>query len=120
MMRLTFVFAMFGALAACGDRIENTAPPLGKTIMKSVYQTEGYRPAPIQILAPARSELRTFNLRPCGDTVCGTHRGRVSMTAEGAVITGAFRGTTLTLAPGGAGTLARGGRQTDIVWDFTD
>lgn len=120
MKRIAAFVGMCGALAACADTEPNTLAPLGETLVKSAFQSAPFAVAPIDIVFPAGHELQTLALRPCGATICGSRAGTVQNSAAGTVITGAYRGVTITLAPGGAGTISRGATQGPIVWDFVD
>lgn len=119
-MKTLTTLGLVAALAGCSSLPETTLTGLGAAVRDSAFQSTAFAPADVQVLAPAGHELRTYALRACGATVCGSRAATLSSSAAGTVVAGAYPGTSFTLAPGGAGTLTTSAGVTDIVWDFVD
>ena len=119
-MRLLTTLGVLATLAGCSNLPDIGLADLGGAFSGSVFQNAAFAPADVQILAPSAFNPRSFSLRACGATVCGSRAATITQSANGAVISGAYPGTTFTLAPGGAGTLTTSAGVTEIVWDYVD
>lgn len=74
----------------------------------------------VYVVAEEHGELHTYSLTPCGgDHICGGtgHVGRVDRTQNYFVVTGAYRGRTFYLQPGGSGILTWRGENRDLAWN---
>lgn len=87
---------------------------------------EAYRDLPfdtgrVYVVANEHGDLHTYSLTPCqnGTHICGgTGRvGHVERTPDYFVVTGAYRGRTFYLSPGGDGYLTWRGVSRDLAWN---
>ena len=86
---------------------------------------ESYRDLPfdsgvVYVVANEHGDLHTYSLTPCGGTgICGANGrvGHVERTVEYFIVTGAYRGRTFFLSPGGDGYLTWRGENRDLAWN---
>lgn len=87
---------------------------------------EAYRDKPfdsgtVYVVANEHGDLHTYSLTPCrgGTHICGGagQVGHVTRTQDYFVVTGAYRGRTFYLSPGGDGYLTWRGVDRDLAWN---
>lgn len=87
---------------------------------------EAYRDLPfdegaVYVVANEHGDLHTYSLTPCrgGTRICGGSGGvgQVERTPDYFVVTGAYRGRTFYLSPGGDGHLTWRGEDRDLAWN---
>ncbi|MCF2871271.1 hypothetical protein L0664_09375 [Octadecabacter sp. G9-8] len=86
----------------------------------SSYRDLPFESGAVYVVANEHGELHTYSLTPCGGThICGAngHVGHVERTLDYFVVTGAYRGRTFFLSPGGDGYLTWRGENRDLAWN---
>lgn len=96
---------------------DNLTAETNRDLRQALYEIP-FSEGPISIIVTESGKMRTYALRPCGATVCaGNARGTLTRTDDYWVVTGAYRGRTFYLSPGGDGYMLRNGAYFPLAWD---
>lgn len=129
-MRIAIALASLTALGACmtidqdalGARIE-AVNLLDETRrdLDEAYRDQPFDTGTVYVVANEHGDLHTYSLTTCrnGTHICGgTGRvGHVERTLDYYIVTGAYRGRTFYLSPGGDGYLNWRGVNRDLAWN---
>jgi len=91
-----------------------------RRVLDDSYRDLPFDSGTVYIVANEHGDLHTYSLTPCGGThICGAngHVGHVERTLDYFVVTGAYRGRTFYLSPGGDGYLTWRGEDRDLAWN---
>lgn len=127
-----FIAALAGltALGACarqgveinspGDlTFENAQTWFNRAYAES-YQDKPFDEGVVHVVANEHGDLHTYSLVRCrGDRICGGagHVGRLQVTPDYYVVTGAYPNRTFYLSPGGDGYLSWRGESRVLAWE---
>ncbi len=124
-MRLVLTLPLL-TLAACAPGEPFTFeqnPPQVQRAWAATFSDQPFDTGPVSVITQEHGEIHTYTFAPCrgGQAVCvGSTRGRVAsvnVTDDFVVISGASRGRTFYLSPGGDGWLKKNGEFLPLAWD---
>ena len=121
-MRIATALLAALTLSACASESEFRPNEVDARVTRAVEWSFLDNPldtGPVTILAPEHGDLRSYEIRKCGDVrVCSGHRSApLLMSADFVVIDGLIPGRTFYLSPGGDGWMKRSGQLIPIAWE---
>lgn len=106
----------FGAQIESLDLLAETDRDIDEAFRDKPFDT-----GTVYVVANEHGDLHTYSLTPCrgGTHICGGsgHVGHVQRTEDFYIVTGAYRGRTFYLSPGGDGYLKWRGVDRDLAWN---